>query len=174
VLSRMGTRQEEISLPGRVTKGCRPRCVFLSHPRTIEAFDRYVERRYSRGHGVALDRSEYRGLMPRTRLIQTQKGSAFELSVKCRVNVGGEVIEYLAADSLRNYITSLYRAAGLAEGHSSHSGRRTFASRLVAQGHSLETVQILLGHSHLDHVAPYLDVSQRELHEAVAAIDLSC
>jgi ribonuclease BN (tRNA processing enzyme) len=33
---------------------------------------------------------------------------------------------------------------------------------------------ILVGHSHLDHVAPYLDVSQRELHEAVAAIDLSC
>ncbi|MCP3728374.1 tyrosine-type recombinase/integrase [Paraburkholderia sp. CNPSo 3272] len=65
------------------------------------------------------------------------------------MNVGGEVIEYLAADSLQNYITSLYRAAGLAEGYSSHSGRRTFASRLVAQGHSLETVQILLGHSHL-------------------------
>ncbi|MFT0171488.1 tyrosine-type recombinase/integrase [Paraburkholderia mimosarum] len=53
-----------------------------------------------------------------------------------------------------------------------HSGRRTFASRLVAHGHSLETVQILLGHTHLDHLAPYLDVSQRELHEAVAAITL--
>ncbi len=43
VLSRRGTRQEEISLPGQVTKGCRPRCVFLSHPRTIEAFDCYVD-----------------------------------------------------------------------------------------------------------------------------------
>ncbi|TAM07284.1 MAG: hypothetical protein EPN70_03235 [Paraburkholderia sp.] len=54
-----------------------------------------------------------------------------------------------------------------------HSGRRTFASRLVAQGHSLEMLQILLGHAHLDHVAPYLDVSQRELREALAAINLS-
>lgn len=43
VLSRRGTRREEISLPGQVTKGCRPRCVFLSHPRTIEAFDCYVD-----------------------------------------------------------------------------------------------------------------------------------
>jgi site-specific recombinase XerD len=81
---------------------------------------------------------------------------------------------YLAPDSLQNSITSLYRAAGLATGYSSHSGRRMFANRLVAQGHSLETVQIYLRNSHLDHVAPYLDVSQRELHEAVAAIDLSC
>jgi integrase/recombinase XerD len=68
---------------------------------------------------VALDRSEYRDLMPRTRMIQTQKGSAFELSVKRRVNFGGEVIGYLAADNLQNYVTSLYRAAGLATGYSS-------------------------------------------------------
>ncbi|WP_321948300.1 site-specific integrase [Paraburkholderia sp. J10-1] len=173
VLSRLGTRQKEITLPGRVTNGCRPRCVFLSHPRTIKAIDRYVEWRYSRGHGVGLDRSEYRGLMPCTRLIQTQKGSSFELSVKCRVSFAGEVMEYFSADSLQNYITSLYRAAGLGRGDSSHSGRRTFAIRLVAQGHLLETLQILLGHSHLDHVAPFLDVSQRELHEAVAALNLS-
>ncbi|WP_434718500.1 tyrosine-type recombinase/integrase [Paraburkholderia sp. A1BS-2L] len=56
-------------------------------------------------------------------------------------------MEYWAADSLQSYVTSLYRAAGLGAGDSSHSGRRTFASRLIAQGHSLDTVQILLGHS---------------------------
>jgi site-specific recombinase XerD len=44
--------------------------------------------------------------------------------------------------------------------------------RLIANGHSLETVQILLGHAHLDHVAPYVDVSQRDTREAIAAIDL--
>ncbi|MGB8418180.1 tyrosine-type recombinase/integrase [Paraburkholderia sp.] len=123
------------------------RCVYLAHARTIAAFDRYIEWRYQRGAGVALDRREYRGLMPQTRLILTQKGSAFELSVKRRVNFDGETVEYLAADSLQSYVTSLYRAAGLGAGHSSHSGRRTFASRLVAQGHSLDTVQLLLGHS---------------------------
>ncbi|SAL06065.1 integrase family protein [Caballeronia terrestris] len=63
-----------------------------------------------------------------------------------------------------------YRAAGLGAGHSSHSGRRTFASRLVAQGHSLDTVQLLLGHSHLDHVAPYLEVSAADMKAALAAI----
>ncbi|MCA7955552.1 site-specific integrase [Burkholderia seminalis] len=172
VLSKSGTRKEEIGLPGSITKGCRPRCVFLSHAKTVEAFERYVEWRYRRGHGVSLDRREYRGLMPRTRLILTQKGGAFELSVKRRVNFDGESIEYLAADSLQSYVTGLYRAAGLGAGYSSHTGRRTFASRLMANGHSLETVQILLGHAHLDHLSPYLEVSERDQREAVAAIDL--
>ncbi|MBZ5788740.1 tyrosine-type recombinase/integrase [Burkholderia contaminans] len=53
-------------------------------------------------------------------------------------------------------------------GVSSHSGRRTFASRLIAQGHSIETVQLLLGHVHLDHVAPYLEISKKARCEAMA------
>ncbi|MFM0610195.1 site-specific integrase [Paraburkholderia sediminicola] len=171
VLAKSGARREEVSLRGSITKGCRPRCVYLAHARTIAAFDRYIEWRYQRGAGAALDRREYRGLMPHTRLILTQKGSAFELSVKRRVNSDGETVEYLAADSLQSYVTSLYRAAGLGAGHSSHSGRRTFASRLVAQGHSLDTVQLLLGHTHLDHVSPYLDVTVREQLDALSAFD---
>ena len=170
VLSKSGARNEEIGLPGSITKGCRPRCVFLAHEKTVAAFDRYVEWRYRRGHGVSLDRREYRGLMPRTKLVLTHKGGSFELSAKRRVNFEGETVEYLAADSLQSYVTSLYRAAGLGAGYSSHSGRRTFASRLLANGHSLETVQILLGHAHLDHVSPYLDVSARERRAAVAAL----
>ncbi|MFM0158544.1 MULTISPECIES: site-specific integrase [Paraburkholderia] len=127
VLTKSGARREEVSLRGSITKGCRPRCVYLAHERTIAAFDCYIEWRYRRGAGAALDRREYRGLMPHTRLILTQKGSAFELSVKRRVNFVGETVEYLAADSLQSYVTGLYRAAGLGAGHSSHSGRRTFA-----------------------------------------------
>ncbi len=42
-------------------------------------------------------------------------------------------------------------------------------SRLVVQGHSLDTVQLLLGHSHLDHVSPYLEVFDWKQREAVAA-----
>jgi integrase/recombinase XerD len=59
-------------------------------------------------------------------------------------------------------------------GKSTHSGRRTFASRLVSQGQSLETVQLLLGHAHVDQVSSYLEVTsreRRERREAVAAFD---
>ncbi|MGZ2747533.1 tyrosine-type recombinase/integrase [Burkholderia stagnalis] len=87
--------------------------------------------------------------------------------MKRRVNYDGETVEYLAADSLQNYVTGLYRAAGFDRGFSSHSGRRTFASRLVAPGHSIETVRLLLGHVHLDHVAPYLEGSRMARREAM-------
>ncbi|WP_250532369.1 tyrosine-type recombinase/integrase [Caballeronia sp. ATUFL_F1_KS39] len=72
---------------------------------------------------------------------------------------------------MQSYVTGLYRAAGLAAGHSSHSGRRTVGSRLVALGHSLDTVQLLFGHAELDHVAPYVELSDQELRDAIAALD---
>jgi len=39
------------------------------------------------------------------------------------------------------------------------------ASRLLAVGESLETVQALLGHADLDHVMPYLEVNEDTLRE---------
>ncbi|MGS0622395.1 tyrosine-type recombinase/integrase [Ralstonia sp. VS2407] len=165
-----GQIREEVSLRAAITKGCRQRCIYLSHPKTIAALERYVERRWQNNKGTAMDRSMWRGLMPQTTLILTHKGGPYELSVKRRINDAGERVEYLAADSLQSYVTGLYRAAGLGSGYSSHSGRRIFASRLLAQGHTIETVQLLLGHAELDHVAPYLEVTKQELREAMAEV----
>jgi len=97
-------------------------------------------------------------------LILTHKGYKFHLNTKRRVTFAGERVDYLACDSLQSHITKLYRDAGI-KGGSSHSGRRTMASRLIAQGHAVETVQQLLGHAELDHVCPYLQVSQTRLEE---------
>ncbi|WP_197339751.1 tyrosine-type recombinase/integrase [Ralstonia solanacearum] len=166
-----GELREEVSLRAAITKGCRQRCVYLSHPKTVVALERYIEWRWKRGRGTALDRRMWRGLMPESTLILTHKGGPYGLSVKRRINDAGEQVDYVAADSLQSYVTSLYRAAGLGPGYSSHSGRRTFASRLLAQGHTIETVQLLLGHSELDHVAPYLEVSRQDLREAGVALD---
>ncbi|MGR9587065.1 tyrosine-type recombinase/integrase [Pandoraea sputorum] len=170
VLQPSGLIREEVSLRAAITKGCRQRCVYLSHPKALAALNRYIEWRWERSKGTAMDRQKWRGLMPQTSLILTHKGSRYELSVKRRTNDSGEQVEYLAADSLQSYVTGLYRTAGLGKGYSSHSGRRTSASRLLAQGHSIETVQILFGHAHLDHVSPYLEVTSREASEAVAAL----
>lgn len=165
-----GQIREEVSLRAAITKGCRQRCIYLSHPKTIAALGRYIERRWQNNKGTAMDRSSWRGLMPQTTLILTHKGGPYELSVKRRINDAGEQVEYLAADSLQSYVTGPYRAAGLGSGYSSHSGRRTFASRLLAQGHAVEIVQLLLGHAELDHVAPYLEVTKQELREAMAEV----
>lgn len=42
------------------------------------------------------------------------------------------------------------------------------ASRLLEQGHSIETLQLMLGHSEMDHVDPYLQISKEKLRRAFA------
>jgi integrase/recombinase XerD len=104
------------------------------------------------------------GSNPASKLILTHKGYKFHLNTKRRVSWAGEPVDYLACDSSQSHVTKLYRYAGI-RGGSSHSGRRTMASRLIQQGADVETVQLLLGHAELDHVRPYLHVSQNSLEE---------
>ena len=50
---------------------------------------------------------------------------------------------------------------------SSHSGRRTFATRLNAKGVGMRTIQKLMGHRHIGTTALYCDVSDETLKNAV-------
>ncbi|MEO5934715.1 MAG: tyrosine-type recombinase/integrase [Duganella sp.] len=63
----------------------------------------------------------------------------------------------------------LHRDAGL-RGCSSHSGRRTMASRLLASGVELGTVRLMLGHAELDHVDLYLQVDKKKLRQAFVEV----
>jgi len=155
---------EEISLRAAITKGSRQRCIYLSHAKAIDAIDQYLGYRGARRLLATGDPSRYRGLEPGSKLILTHKGYKFHLNTKRRMSWAGEPVDYLACDSLQSHVTKLYRDAGI-RGGSSHSGRRTMASRLTQQGANVETVQLLLGHAALDHVRPYLQVSQKRLEE---------
>lgn len=169
VLFPSGAIRAEVSLRAAITKGCRQRCMFLTHPQTISALERYLAHRLQRGQGTELAPERYRGLSPATALILTHKGSRYYLNTKRRMSFDGAAVEYLACDSLQAHMTKLYRDAGI-KGGSSHSGRRTFASRLLAQGHDLEAVQQLLGHAELEHVRPYLAVDPRTLRDMFSEV----
>jgi integrase/recombinase XerD len=167
VLLPSGAVRPEVSLRAAITKGCRQRCVYLTHSDTRAALDAYIEWRWAKGHGTELDRRRYRGLRPQTALIVTRRSGSFALNRKPRQLVGGEIEDYLACDALQSHVSRLYRDAGL--GHcSSHTGRRTFANRLLDKGLEPETIQQLLGHAHLDHTDAYLDV-KAEVLEAMFA-----
>jgi integrase len=75
------------------------------------------------------------------------------MNTKRRINEAGEPVDYSACDSLQSHITKLYMDAGI-RGGSSHSGRRSFASNLVEQGHDIDTVQQLLGYANLTTFCP--------------------
>lgn len=169
VLYSSGATREEVSLRATITKGCRQRCIYLTHKRAIAALERYLDYRIAGRLRVSDDPARYRGLRHDSKLILTHKGYKFHLNTKRRVSFAGEQVDYRACDSLQAHVTKLYKDAGI-KGGSSHSGRRTMASRLVEQGHSIETVQLLLGHAELDHVRPYLAVSDERLREMYATV----
>jgi integrase/recombinase XerD len=53
---------------------------------------------------------------------------------------------------------------------SSHSGHRTFATRLNAKGIGMRTIQKLMGHKHVGTTALYCDVSEEIMRNAVEVV----
>jgi integrase/recombinase XerD len=62
----------------------------------------------------------------------------------------------------------IYELAGIRT--SSHSGRRTFATRLNAKGVGMRTIQKLMGHRHIGTTALYCDVAGDTLRNAVELV----
>jgi integrase/recombinase XerD len=119
--------------------------------------------RIEHGIGTTLE-AAYRGLQPSQPLVMTRRGSRFSLSLKRRVGGSGEPVDYWAADGLQTYVTGLYRSAGL--NGSSHSGRRSYAKRVLERCGDMEVVAHLLGHADIDVAMRYVDVDKRILRQA--------
>lgn len=62
VLFPSGVLRDEISLRAAIAKGCRQRCIYLTHAKAIEALDRYLAYRIERRLRVTDETSHYRGL----------------------------------------------------------------------------------------------------------------
>ncbi|MGA7816695.1 tyrosine-type recombinase/integrase [Caballeronia sp.] len=144
-----------------ITKGCRQRCIYLASPKLIAAIERYIQHRRANDHGTNLGRTDYHGLHANLPLILSRRGYPYSLSKKSRVGESGESTDYWAADSLQAYVTALYRASS--SNGTSHSGRRTFATRALANGASIKQVQFLLGHGDIDQTSRYFDVPSADI-----------
>lgn len=85
---------------------------------------------------------------PNAPLLQTQKHTAFSANTLCQL------------------FGTLYKCAGV-EGGSSHSGRRSFITKLAHSGVSAKVIMILAGHKHLSTTQRYIDVNDEMLRQAV-------
>ena len=65
---------------------------------------------------------------------------------------------HFTANTLQAVVTSLYRRAGLT-GCSSHTGRRSFITKLASAGVSASVLQELAGHRNLATTQRYIDVT---------------
>lgn len=136
-------------------------CINPTNRDLVAALDDYLTLRVAKRWRMSDEPKRYRGLRPDSKLILTFKGYKYSMNCKRRINCAGEQVDYAACDALQPHVTKLYRDAGI-KGGSSHSGRRTMAARLLPQDHSLDTIQLMLGHE-LECVDPYLEVSEKPL-----------
>ncbi len=74
--------------------------------------------------------------------------------------------DHFTANTLQAVVTDLYRRAGL-EGCSSHSGRRSFITKLASAGVSARVLQELAGHQNLSTTQRYIDVTDAMKRQAV-------
>ena len=70
-------------------------------------------------------------------------------------------------NSLQQAFKRLYVKAGI-KGAKSHSGRRTFATRLIEAGYDIKSVSVLMGHSSIQTTARYISENPVRLGEMVA------
>lgn len=158
VMQPSGKLRAEISLREAVTKGCRQRCAYLVTKPLIDALEGYLAYRIERGIGAELGAGPYRGLLPHQPLIYSSRGTGMSQNTKRRTLETGEQRDYKACDSLQSHLTRIYKKAGIKG--SSHSGRRTFAGKVLASTGDMEAVAQLLGHSSIECSQRYVDINQ--------------
>ena len=82
---------------------------------------------------------------------------------------GTQKRHFWTANTLCQHFYHLYRRAGVL-GASSHSGRRSFLTKLAAQGVSARVLQTLAGHRSLSTTMRYIDVNDDMLRKAVELV----
>jgi integrase/recombinase XerD len=85
---------------------------------------------------------------PQRPLFASQKGGGFSANTMCQL------------------FLDIYKACGLKDA-SSHSGRRTYITRLANKGVGVRLLAALAGHSHISTTQRYIDVNAEQLASAV-------
>ena len=147
ILTPVGEIRPDVKLRAEITKGCKERMAYFSNPKLAQALDAYIQSRRARNIGLGVE-GEYRQLKPDAPFFFSSRHGGFSMIAKPRVLETGEIGEYAAADGLEHLFRRIYDRAGLKD-CTSHSGRRSFASTLLAKGVSSEDVSKLLGHSEI-------------------------
>ncbi len=128
---------------------CTPREQFVLQGRQSKggrARTVYVNQRLQRAlaeYGASIPLAD-----PNRSLFASQKGGVFSGNTMCQL------------------FLEIYHACGLKDA-SSHSGRRTFITRMAAQGVGVRVLAALAGHSSIQVTQRYIDVNSDQLASAV-------
>jgi integrase/recombinase XerD len=141
VLAEDGNVRNHFQVRRRDSKTNTNRDIYLSNPKLRRALKGYIDHRH---------KTEGPNITAGSFLFRSQKGGGF------------------SPNSLQQMVKRLARKAGLPETVSSHSGRRFFASRVLAAGTDVKSLSALLGHASVRQSISYCDTNPLVL-ERVAA-----
>ncbi len=120
---------EEVNLTRSMTKGEKQRHIYINNPKIIIALNDHI---------ITM-KKDYDGSL-------NYDGYFFKTQRKCK----------FTPDAMQKVFKRLFNKSGI-KSASSHSGRRTFITRLIEQGADIKAVSLLSGHSSITTTAGYVD-----------------
>ncbi len=139
------TIRREFNLGTADAKYCKPRTIYVEHPKAREALLTYLR---SRREDLAFKSTE-------------------PLFIGHKPNAGGSY--RLSANTLAHLFLAIYESAGIA-GASSHSGRRWFMTELARGGVHPRIIQQRAGHSSLATTQRYIEVTPDQERRALRVL----
>ena len=133
LVDRNGDLKEECSLKKHQTKRSKQRRFYLTNDKLKKVLVEYLETKKDRDGNLDLDQP----------LIRSQKGGFFN------------------PNTLQQLFHQMYKCVGIEA--SSHSGRRTMATRQADRGVSIRNLQVILGHSSISSTALYISENPKIL-----------
>lgn len=119
---------EEVNLTRSMTKGEKQRHIYINNKKIIKALKDYMA--WRKENDIIFNDKDW--------LFKTQRKQKF------------------SPDVLQKWFRKMYDKAGI-KSASSHSGRRTFITRLIEQGADIKAVSHLAGHANITTTAGYVD-----------------
>ena len=142
VLDDAGQIREECGLSASQTKGGKPRILYLTNPALRSALKDYLTERQESECGL---------FNPSSALFRSTKGGGF------------------SPNTMQQLLHKIHERAGIIGGRS-HSGRRHFATELIAKGVDLRAVQTLMGHKSIGVTCSYSADNPNRLRRIVAEL----
>ncbi len=156
VLWKSGEIRNNVIIPAKYSKNGKAGHVFFYHKKLLKALDRYLDVRVAK-RLLMDDTSNYRGLKKDSKVILSDNRRPYSLKRKLRKRSDGTTAESWACDTLQSAVTKWGREAGI-KGFTTHSGRRTLATRIAKRGGSEELLCALLRHTDDGQPYEYVDM----------------
>ncbi len=175
VMWKSGKLRNKVIIPAKFCKNGKAGHVFFYQKKLLAALEDYIQYRVDKKLLMAHPSSDdYRGLRKDSKLILSENKQPYSLKKKKRKYTSektGEVThtENWACDTLQHVVTRWGRNAGIKD-FTTHSGRRTLATRVARRGGTEELLCVLLRHSTDDEPYGYIDPDYDGIRKTLEAL----